>query len=184
MRIISIILAAGVTSIVAGQDVALTGLGQLSGPSPSSPVVAVAGDGSVLASGGGGGYDLEWHSIDGGGGTSAVDDLELCGTIGQPDAGPVMTGGDFELVGGFQVGGAAAVDTCPADIDDSGVVDFGDLLAVLAAWGECAACPEDLNGDGRVDFSDILAVLAAWGPCPSGPSHGTEGLVFQEELSR
>ena len=30
----------------------------------------------------------------------------------------------------------------------------------------------------------IRIMLAAWGPCPSGPSHETEGLEFQEELSR
>ena len=54
---------------------------------------------------------------------------------------------------------------CPADIDDSGVVDFADLLAVLAAWGNKGG-PEDLDGNGVVDFGDLLIVLAAWGPCP------------------
>ena len=55
--------------------------------------------------------------------------------------------------------------TCPADIDGSGAVDFADVLAILAAWGN-AGGPEDLDGSGTVDFGDILAVLAAWGPCP------------------
>ena len=53
---------------------------------------------------------------------------------------------------------------CPADLDDSGAVDFGDILAILAAWGDKGA-PEDLDESGIVDFGDILAVLAAWGPC-------------------
>ena len=58
-----------------------------------------------------------------------------------------------------------ADDTCVADIDGSGAVDFGDLLAMLAAWGACGACPEDLDGSGAVDFTDLVMLLAAWGPC-------------------
>ncbi len=53
----------------------------------------------------------------------------------------------------------------PADLDDSGAVDFGDILAILSAWGNKGG-PEDLDGSGTVDFGDILIVLAAWGPCP------------------
>ena len=55
---------------------------------------------------------------------------------------------------------------CTEDVDGSGDVGFGDLLAVLAAWGPCEACPEDIDGSGDVGFGDLLAVLAAWGPCP------------------
>ncbi len=53
---------------------------------------------------------------------------------------------------------------CPADLDDSGAVDFGDILAVLSAWGNKGG-PEDLDESGVVDFGDLLIVLAAWGPC-------------------
>ena len=53
---------------------------------------------------------------------------------------------------------------CPADLDCSGAVDFGDILAILAAWGNKGG-PEDLDGSGTVDFGDILVVLGAWGPC-------------------
>jgi hypothetical protein len=46
-------------------------------------------------------YQIGWYSVDGGGATSSTGgDLEVTGTIGQPDAG-VLSGGDFELVGGF-----------------------------------------------------------------------------------
>ena len=53
---------------------------------------------------------------------------------------------------------------CPADIDGDGMVGFGDILAILSAWGNKGG-PEDLDGSGVVDFGDILIVLAAWGPC-------------------
>ncbi len=45
-------------------------------------------------------YSIDWHSIDGGGGTSTGGVYSVSGTIGQPDAG-VMSGGNFTLVGGF-----------------------------------------------------------------------------------
>ncbi len=54
--------------------------------------------------------------------------------------------------------------TCPADLDDDGMVGVSDLIEILAAWGNKGG-PEDLDGSGFVDIGDILAVLAAWGPC-------------------
>ncbi|MHC5113903.1 MAG: GEVED domain-containing protein, partial [Planctomycetota bacterium] len=56
---------------------------------------------------------------------------------------------------------------CPADLDGSGDVGFGDILAVIGAWGPCGApCPEDVDGSGDVGFGDILVIIGAWGPCP------------------
>ncbi|MCP3902275.1 MAG: hypothetical protein GY715_01455 [Planctomycetes bacterium] len=55
---------------------------------------------------------------------------------------------------------------CPADLGCSGGVDFGDLLAILAAWGSCAGCPEDLDNDDAVGFGELLVVLSSWGRCP------------------
>jgi hypothetical protein len=55
---------------------------------------------------------------------------------------------------------------CLGDVDGSGIVDFADLLAILARWGpSCAGCPEDVDGDGVVAFPDLLHVLSGWGPC-------------------
>ena len=49
----------------------------------------------------GGGFDLTWSTIDGGGATTVSGGgYELGGTIGQYDAGP-LTGGTFTLTGGF-----------------------------------------------------------------------------------
>jgi hypothetical protein len=51
----------------------------------------------------GGGYDLTWSTIDGGGGTSTGGSYSLSGTVGQPDAGS-MGGGSYTLGGGFWTG--------------------------------------------------------------------------------
>ena len=46
-------------------------------------------------------FSIDWFTIDGGGGTSTNGNFSLSGTIGQPDAGPVMTNGQFSITGGF-----------------------------------------------------------------------------------
>jgi hypothetical protein len=46
-------------------------------------------------------YNIDWHKIAGGGGTSSGGQYSLSGTIGQPDAGGAMTGGGYSLTGGF-----------------------------------------------------------------------------------
>ncbi|MFN4294935.1 MAG: hypothetical protein ACK4JD_12480 [Thermoflexales bacterium] len=50
----------------------------------------------------GGGYNLTWNTVDGGGATfSAGGAYSLGGTAGQPDAQPPTTGGAYALQGGF-----------------------------------------------------------------------------------
>jgi len=46
-------------------------------------------------------YSIDWFTIDGGGGTSTGGVFAISGTIGQPDAGGPMSGGNFSLTGGF-----------------------------------------------------------------------------------
>lgn len=47
-------------------------------------------------------YSIDWHTIDGGGGTSEGGSYSITGTIGQPDASAVtMKGGPYALKGGF-----------------------------------------------------------------------------------
>ena len=55
-------------------------------------------------------YSIDWFTIDGGGGTSTGGVYSVRGTIGQPDAGPTMSGGNFTVDGGFW-GLIAAVQT-------------------------------------------------------------------------
>jgi hypothetical protein len=46
-------------------------------------------------------YAIDWRTMDGGGGTSTGGVYSLSGTIGQPDAGPAMTNGQYAVTGGF-----------------------------------------------------------------------------------
>lgn len=62
-------------------------------------IVASAG---ALAQSAGGDFELDESTIDAGGGTAAGPELELTGTIAQPEASPQESrGGDFHLAGGF-----------------------------------------------------------------------------------
>ena len=61
----------------------------------------------IAAGQSGGGYDLTWSTIDGGGGASSGGGYSLSGTIGQPDAG-VLIGGGYTLSGGFWPGAGAS----------------------------------------------------------------------------
>jgi hypothetical protein len=48
------------------------------------------------------GFDLSWHRVAGGGGTSADGgQYTLSGTIGQSEAGRLMEGSTFRLSGGY-----------------------------------------------------------------------------------
>lgn len=47
------------------------------------------------------GFNLNWWTVDGGGGTSWGGDFTISGTIGQPDASPLMSSEDYTVVGGF-----------------------------------------------------------------------------------
>lgn len=86
---------------------------------------------------------LSWYTIDGGGATwTASGNFELSGTIGQPDAGALMTGGAFELIGGFwPIPAPPPVITGDLNCDGTyGQGSFGDInhfvliLSNLAAW--------------------------------------------------
>ena len=46
-------------------------------------------------------YSIDWHKIAGGGGASTGGVYSVSGTIGQPEAGGQMGGGNYSLTGGF-----------------------------------------------------------------------------------
>jgi hypothetical protein len=114
-------------------------------------------------------YDLDWHTVDGGGGVTAGFLYSLSGTIGQFD-NTIMTGNGFELMGGFW----ASDDTNPppvcgtADFDGDG--DLGtdaDIEAFFACLGGtcCMTCwGADFDGDGDVGTdADIEAFFRVLG---------------------
>jgi hypothetical protein len=53
------------------------------------------------------------------------------------------------------------------DANGDGAINVDDLVAVILAWGSCAApcpptCAADVNGDCAVDVDDLLAVILNW----------------------
>jgi len=101
-------------------------------------------------------YEVSWYTIDGGGGTSSRGSYTIKGTIGQPDAG-VMSGGDYELVGGFLPGGPVCI------------VDFYHFSLLAEHWLEepCNAGNNwcggaDLDQLGDVDFNDVDLFVEEW----------------------
>lgn len=119
---------------------------------------------------------IDWYTIDAGGDTSVGGSLELTGTVGQPDAGVVMTGGGFSLAGGFWAGaapgpGATDCSNHDWDFDDDGDVDLGDfsnfaLCFAGANQPPAGTCPPgidaDCDGDGDVDLSDFASFAFAF----------------------
>jgi hypothetical protein len=62
--------------------------------------------------------------------------------------------------------GNGTADACeqsnPADLNNDGFVNAGDLAILLGAWGN-AGGPADINDDGTVNASDLSILLGAWG---------------------
>lgn len=101
-------------------------------------------------------YTISRSTVDGGGVMrSTGGDLELSGTIGQADAG-VLTGGAFELTGGFWFG------IPPCDGNDDGLVtslDYEALAGCLSGPGGNAPAGScrvfDCNPNGTVALDDF-----------------------------
>ena len=109
-------------------------------------------------------FELNWHTINGGGGTMSGGDFELTVSIGQPDAG-VATGGEFEMAGGFIPGAATGL---PGDCDGDGDVDLDDLTGLAGCMsgpnGDIAAgcgC-FDLDHDEDIDLADFARFQAGF----------------------
>jgi hypothetical protein len=129
----------------------------------------------------GGDFDLDWWTVDGGGEAfSTGGHLELAGTIGQPDAGVIMTGGNLELTGGFW---PLEADPCSqqlcGDCNCDGILNATDIDPFFLAIGDPASwqatyptcnivCAADINHDGAVNGADIDPFFEALGVgyCP------------------
>lgn len=115
-------------------------------------------------------FDLDWRTIDGGGAMhSAGGSYSLGGTIGQADAGSFampLTGGNFELVGGFWPVAGGSSPPCTGDLNGDSSVSLADLSALLSHFGTLSGATladGDLDGDGDVDLSDLSTLLSNFG---------------------
>ncbi len=61
---------------------------------------------------------------------------------------------------------------CAGDANNDGVVNFDDVLSILANWGATGPgldVPGDSDRDGSVDCGDVFSTLSNWGQvCPEG----------------
>jgi len=56
---------------------------------------------------------------------------------------------------------------CLGDCDDSGTINFNDLVSMLFEFGNPTPSDEcNADGVGIVDFNDLVATLFLFGPCP------------------
>lgn len=113
----------------------------------------------LIATAAGGQYEINWSTIDGGGGRSSGGPYELLSTIGQPDAAAV-SGGDYELLGGFLPGGPLCF------------VDFEHFARFAEQWWLTGTgLPADLYEDeyNIVDGLDLKVFVDQWlCYCPIG----------------
>ena len=106
-------------------------------------------------------YSIDWSTIDGGGGTSTGGVYSLSGTIGQPDVGGPMSGGQFTLQGGFWA--------LPTAVQSSNAPT---LLILPAAPGFAAISWTPATPGFVLQVSDTLTP-PAWTNAPSGASNPT-----------
>lgn len=125
-----------------------------------------AGSLPALAGPAGGSFEITWYTIDAGGINAASGgDFELSGTVGQPDSGPVMTGGQFSLAGGFWPGVNNAP-ACSADLTNDGMLNFFDVSVFLTAFNMMDPIA-DFTNDGLFNFFDVSEFLTAFSMgCP------------------
>lgn len=132
-----------------------------------SLVIGLAFAASVIAQD----VTIDWHTVDGGGAMSSTGGtFELAGTIGQPDAQtpPVMTGGSFELVGGFWP--VANICYCLADVNHDGKRNGADVqrfVGCVISGGDCSCADVDqMNGVTLDDVALFVADVLAGSECP------------------
>ena len=95
-------------------------------------------------------YEIRWHTIDGGGGTSSSGQYIVTDTVAQHDAA-VSSGGSYELLGGFWPGGPACI------------VEFEDFARFAQYWLEIGSdLPADLYKDDIVNNLDLNEFVDYW----------------------
>jgi len=102
-------------------------------------------------------YAINWHTIDGGGGTSTGGVYSVSGTIGQPDAGATMTNGQYAVTGGFWA--------LPTAIQTPGAPT---LTIVAAGAGQAQISWTPDTGTNWVLQETLNLSPASWANAPSG----------------
>jgi len=105
-------------------------------------------------------YAINWHTIDGGGGTSTGGVYSVSGTIGQPDAGPTMTNGQYSVTGGFWV--------LPTAIQTPGAPTLM-IAAAGAGFAQISWTPD--TGTNWVLQQTVALLPADWTNSPSGSTN-------------
>ena len=57
------------------------------------------------------------------------------------------------------------VSDCPADLNNDGLVDGGDIGLLLGNWGCTGSCQGDIDGNGVLDGADLGLILGSWSYC-------------------
>jgi hypothetical protein len=99
-------------------------------------------------------------------GGAAIDSDGLLRTWGKSPASGEYAGRRFQQLSAGWTSVAAIRAACPADLDNSDVVDSGDLALALLDFGACDACNADLDQNGEVDSGDVALMLLDFGRCP------------------
>ncbi len=129
-------------------------------------VLFIASSGAYAQSGGP--YEITTWTIDAGGIQNASGlGYTLSGTIGQPDAGPRLSGGPFDLDGGFWPA-IVVGEACPADLAAPfGELNFFDLLAYLGFYNAQSPAADIAPPIGSLNFFDVVEYLARFNAgCP------------------
>jgi hypothetical protein len=94
-------------------------------------------------------YSIDWYNVSGGGGTSTGATYQVTGTIGQPDAGGAMSGGQYSVTGGFW-SLIAVVQT--AGLPSLCIAHSGN--SVIVSWPNTASCTLQTNNN--------LGIVSQW----------------------
>ena len=90
----------------------------------------------------------------------ASSSMQLRFTVGDDDAQPSVVEAGIDDIRVVRY--VCNDPSIPGDIDGDGLVNFDDLVTLLASWGGCSGCDADIDGNGDVDFNDVLILLGNW----------------------
>ncbi len=106
-------------------------------------------------------FAIDWYTVDGGGAIfSTGGGYDLAGTIGQPDAQtpPVMSGGTFELTGGFWP--VSQICNCPGDMNGDAFKDGLDIQRFVGCFLAAPNCScADVDGADGVSLADVAVFV-------------------------